>query len=111
MQKYVRQATPEDAHKLAPKIRKADREEIKASHNSTPLNALLHPFTQLQHKTFSIIGTEEEDVIGMFGVVPCETKDYGIAWLLSSDLSIDLICLFNEFSSLENAGNCFETFL
>ena len=62
MQKYVRQATPEDAHKLAPKIRKADKEEIKASHNSTPLNALLHPFTQLQHKTFSIIGTEEEDL-------------------------------------------------
>ena len=85
MQKYVRQATPEDAHKLAPKMRNADREEIKASHNSTPLNALLHPFTQLQHKTFSIIGTEEEDVIGMFGVVPCETKNYGIAWLLSSD--------------------------
>ena len=85
MQKYVRQAIPEDAHKLAPKIRKADKEEIKASHNSTPLNALLFPFTQLKHKTFTIIGTEEEDVIGMFGVVPCETKDYGIAWLLSSD--------------------------
>lgn len=85
MQKYVRQAIPEDAHKLAPKIRKADKEEIKASHNSTPLNALLFPFTQLKHKTFTIIGTEKEDVIGMFGVVPCETKDYGIAWLLSSD--------------------------
>jgi len=85
MQKYVRQATPEDAHKLAPKMRNADREEIKASHNSTPLNALLFPFTQLKHKTFTIIGTEEEDVIGMFGVVPCETKDYGIAWLLSSE--------------------------
>ena len=54
MQKYVRQATPEDAHKLAPKMRKADREEIKASHNSTPLNALLFPFTQLKHKTFTI---------------------------------------------------------
>ena len=85
MQKYVRQAIPEDAHKLAPKMRKADREEIKASHNSTPLNALLFPFTQLKHKTFTIIGTEKEDVIGMFGVVPCETKNYGIAWLLSSE--------------------------
>ena len=85
MQKYVRQAIPEDAHKLAPKMRKADREEIKAAHNSTPLNALLFPFTQLKHKTFTIIGTEKEDVIGMFGVVPCETKDYGIAWLLSSE--------------------------
>ena len=64
MEKYVRIATPEDAHRLAPKVRKADIDEIKASNN---------------------IGTKEEGVIGMFGVVPCETKDFGIAWLLSSE--------------------------
>ena len=85
MEKYVRLATPEDAHRLAPKVRKADIDEIKASNNITPLGGLLYPFTKLRHKTFSILGTKEEGVIGMFGVIPCETKDFGIAWLLSSD--------------------------
>ena len=50
----------------------------------SPLQALLHPFKELNHKTYSIIGTEQEGVIGMFGVVPSDNKDYGIAWLLSS---------------------------
>ena len=84
MEKYVRLAKSDDAHELAPKMREADLNEIKASHNASPLQALLHPFKELNHKTYSIIGTEQEGVIGMFGVVPSDTKQYGVAWLLSS---------------------------
>jgi len=84
MEKYVRLAKPNDAHELAIKVRQEDLDEIKASHNASPLQALLYPFKELNHKTFSIIGTEQEGVIGMFGVVPSDDKDYGIAWLLSS---------------------------
>jgi len=84
MEKYVRVSKSEDAHELAPKVRQEDLDEIKASHNALPLQALTYPFQQLNHKTYSIIGTEQEGVIGMFGVVPSHSKDYGVAWLLSS---------------------------
>ena len=84
MEKYVRLAKSDDAHELATKVRQEDLNEIKASHNALPLQALLHPFKQLNHKTYSIIGTKQEGVIGMFGVVPSDNKEYGVAWLLSS---------------------------
>ena len=57
MEKYVRLAKSDDAHELAPKVRQEDLNEIKASHNASPLQALLHPFKELNHKTYSIIGT------------------------------------------------------
>ena len=84
MEKYVRVSKSEDAHELAPKVRQEDLDEIKASDNALPLQALTYPFQQLNHKTYSIIGTEQEGVIGMFGVVPSNKNDYGVAWLLSS---------------------------
>ena len=86
MEKYVRKAKLDDALELAPKMRKLDRQEIMASHKLSPLKALVLPFTFDNHRTYSIIGTKEEGVIGMFGSSPSEyQKDYGVAWLLSSD--------------------------
>jgi len=82
---YVRPAILKDCLELAPKIRKDDRLEIKASNNLTPLEALVFPFTQPKNKIFSIVGTESEGVIGMFGVAACAEPDYGVAWLLSSE--------------------------
>tara|TARA_B100000686_G_scaffold27460_1_gene27020 strand:+ start:1198 stop:1686 length:489 start_codon:yes stop_codon:yes gene_type:complete len=85
-EKYVRKANINDPSILAKKMRQADVKEIKASHNAKPLEALMYPFTFKKHKTFSIIGTKKEKVIGMFGVVPCyKNKKNGIAWLLSSN--------------------------
>jgi len=88
-QAYVRLAKIKDAVELAPKIREADVKEIKASDNATPLEALVLPFTYENNnkvKTFSIIGTGEEGVIGMFGVVPSDVEHHGVAWMLASDL-------------------------
>jgi len=84
MQRYVRKATLKDPPHLAPKLRVEDVIEIKSSHDVTPLEALMMPFSQKKHKTYSIIGDKEQGVIGMFGVVPSEDKEYGVAWLLSS---------------------------
>jgi hypothetical protein len=42
---FVKQAVLQDALDLAPKIRKSDREEIRASDNQSPLEALVKPFT------------------------------------------------------------------
>jgi hypothetical protein len=86
MEKYVRKAVLDDALELAPKMRKLDRQEIQASHGVTPLKALVLPFTYEKHKTFTILGTEQEGVIGMFGSTPSEQDpQYGVAWLLSSE--------------------------
>ena len=41
---YVRPATIKDALQLAPKVRVADREEIRASDGSSPLKALVTSF-------------------------------------------------------------------
>lgn len=83
---YVRPAILKDALDLAPRIRKGDRAEILASNNSTPLQALVIPFTQPNGRVYSIIGTESEGVIGMFGSAPTAESEYGVAWLLSSEV-------------------------
>ena len=82
---YLRPAVLADALELAPKMRIADREEIKASHGKTPLESLVIPFTYDRSRNYTIIGTASEGVIGMFGVSPTKDPEYGIAWLLSSE--------------------------
>ena len=82
---HVRRAISEDIAFLAPKMRQADRDEIKASDNVGAVEALMTPFQYKGHRTWSVVGTEEEYVIGMFGSVPTLDRDYGVAWLLSSE--------------------------
>ena len=82
---FVRQAVLKDVLELAPKIRKSDREEIRASNNSTPLKALVEAFTIENNKIYSIVKTEDNSVIGMFGSAPSADPDYGVAWMLSSE--------------------------
>jgi hypothetical protein len=82
---YVRPAKLADSLELAPKIRKGDRQEIMASDGASPLEALVIPFTQKNAKIYSIIGTQSEGVIGMFGSTPSKEKGYGVVWLLSSE--------------------------
>ena len=64
----VRKAILQDSLDLAPKIRKNDREEIRASNNSTPLKALVEEFTIENNRIYSIVKTEDNSVIGMFNV-------------------------------------------
>ena len=83
---YVREARVSDCEALAPKIKQEDIDEIKASDNVTPLEGLTAPFKIKGHKTYSMIGTKEEGIIGMFGTVPSlDNPTYGIIWMLGSD--------------------------
>ena len=82
---YVRPAVLADVLQLAPKMRKADREEVRASNGVSPLEALVTPFTYDGSRNYTIIGTASEGVIGMFGVAPTKDPEYGVAWLLSSE--------------------------
>lgn len=80
---YVRQAVMQDSLKLAPNMRKADKIEIKDSDNVDPLQALIYPFTSEGNLIYSIV--DQEKVIGMFGSVPTNDKDFGVVWMLSSE--------------------------
>ena len=82
---YVRPATIKDALLLAPKVRVADREEIRASNGISPLEALVTPFSIDKSKNYTIVGTFNEGVIGMFGACPTKDTAYGVAWLISSE--------------------------
>ena len=55
MEKCVREAVINDCIDLAPKMRLADRREIKASDNLSPLKALVLPFTYEGAKNYSIL--------------------------------------------------------
>lgn len=83
--KCVRKATLKDIHELAPKMREADKKEILASDNVGPTEALLLPFNFKNAKIYSGIGTKEEGVVCMFGSTPTDNKDFGVAWMLSSE--------------------------
>ena len=82
---YVRPATIKDALQLAPKVRVADREEIRASDGTSPLEALVVPFSIDKSKNYTIVGNLNEGVIGMFGACPTKDPAYGVAWLISSE--------------------------
>ena len=82
---YVRRAITADVLFLSDKVRQADLNEIKASDNVGAGEALSTVFEYRGHRTWSVIGTDEEYVIGMFGSVPTLDRDYGVAWLLSSE--------------------------
>jgi hypothetical protein len=82
---YVRPAVLADVLELAPKMRTADREEIRASNGKSPLEALVIPFTYKKSRNYTIVGTANEGVMGMFGVTPTKDSEYGVAWLLSSE--------------------------
>lgn len=86
----VRPATAEDAHRLAPQLRKADLQEIDAASGSSPLLALLRGVVE-SSKVFAITSpSDPKDVFALFGVAPLKeagTADIpiGAVWLLGSD--------------------------
>ena len=76
---YVRDAQLADVLVLTKTMRKADREEIMASNGISALEALVTPFTLDGSMNFSIIGTGDEGVVGMFGCCPSVDPQYGCA--------------------------------
>ncbi len=86
----IREATIEDAHELAPKVRQADLDEIEAASGmlgEAPLEALVKSLTASGSPKTGLIDGE---VVCMFGVATNTLLSVrGCPWLLSSDLLID----------------------
>jgi len=78
----VRHATADDAVRLAPKLRRADLQEIQAATGETALGALERGL-QDSDPSYVIIDAEGTP-LALFGVVP-DIGDKGIVWLLGSD--------------------------
>ena len=78
---YYRLAKYGDCKVLAPNLRQADKDEVWASHGLLPLQAL--QFSFLLSEEANTIISDNEDIIGMFGVT--KHGDIGIPWLLMSD--------------------------
>jgi len=82
---YVRQARLIDCIELARNIKRGDRDELKASGNVTPLEALVYGFTWQRIDNYTIIG-DTGNIIGMFGARDCiEDPRAGVAYLLSTE--------------------------
>lgn len=81
----------EDCVRLAPRLRKADRDEIEASTGQTPLDALTTGLAASAQAGGIYHGREP---IALFGVVPWP-DGVGSPWLLGSD---DILTHWREFA-------------
>ncbi len=81
MKYYARKASIHDALYLAPRLRPADADEVRASHGVAPREALLLCLQSASHAYSLMI---DNKVVGMFGVSPVE-EGVGSPWMLCSD--------------------------
>jgi hypothetical protein len=79
---HVRAAELEDADELAPKLRKADLQEIQAA-TGLPPQQVLQVGVEYSAPACTVIDSSGE-VVGMFGVEPGAPQT-GVVWLLGSD--------------------------
>ena len=61
-----------------------DAQEVKASDNATPLEALIYPLTKTQGRNYTGLGIDGMPIC-MFGTHPSEMEGYGVIWFLGSD--------------------------
>jgi len=83
-QGYVRESLPEDCQIIADNMRQADVEEIRASHNWSPIEAMQAGFIYSE-PPFTVI--QNPDIpVAMWGVVPefDEGLNRGRIWLLGT---------------------------
>jgi hypothetical protein len=86
---FVEKSIPEDAFRLAPKLKPLDRYEVAAM-GIDPLSALLIPFrvNRPNTHTFTIFEKESNEIVAMWGAVPLNKRNPNVAsiWFLSSYL-------------------------
>lgn len=82
MKGYARVASMQDALDLAPRMREADKQEVRASHGVGPLDALTIAFKASSSAYTMVLDGE---IVGMFGVAPGGEEGAGSPWMLCSD--------------------------
>jgi len=81
----VRPATMEDLEYLAPRLREADIQEMKALDGSEPYDALVESFNS---SAYARVMEHDGKPFGIFGVAPqegCSDCTYGVSWMLGTE--------------------------
>lgn len=78
---HVREASVDDARHLAPRLRPADLQEIKANSGREPLAVLLDG---LDRSTPAYAIVHDEEPIAVFGVCPLPPLPLGLVWMLAA---------------------------
>lgn len=82
----VRRATMEDLEYLAPRLREADIQEMKALDGSEPYPALVESFNA--SVLAKVMVDDEGNPFGIYGVAPdvcSDCTDKGVSWMLGTD--------------------------
>ena len=79
---YVRPATIDDLNYLAPRLREADVEEIKAACGIEPWAALLLEY-DLSEEKITMVG-EQGEAVGIYGITPVTRLD-ALVWLHATE--------------------------
>jgi hypothetical protein len=79
----VRDATPDDAQRLAPRLRAADLREIRAMTRQPPVDVLRGGILA-SDPCHAVVG-EDGAPVAVFGVVPDRAVGSGALWLLGAD--------------------------
>lgn len=79
----VRRTIQGDAESLAPRMREADKAEVKAASGKHPYLALLEGIDCSEQAYTAEVGGEP---IAIFGVCPTDNPSVGVVWLLGSDV-------------------------
>lgn len=83
---YIREVTPEDVAWLAPRLRAADREELRVSTGIPPEIALARGVAR-SAPCFAGVSSRDDQLALLFGAGPDPRHpDTGIVWLVGSDL-------------------------
>ena len=98
MDKILTPTTVEDIDHLAPKLRKADKQECLAYTGQMPLS-ILH--TALLHGDITLtLRTPEGKRIGICGVAPSPFEKAGVIWMCATDAIIVFKYLLKKESLL-----------
>jgi hypothetical protein len=84
MEYTVEKASMGDCLELAPKMRQSDIQEIWSSGRFTPTSGLVESLEASGEHSYAL--KLDDEVVGMFGVAPCNKKSgIGIVWLMGAD--------------------------
>lgn len=80
---YWRESVIEDAYSLAPRLREADKQEIRAAVGMTPLAGLLYCL-ETSNPALTII-KDGEPPLGVFGLTPDPDNFAASVWMLAAN--------------------------
>ena len=101
----IEPATPEHVAEMSPNIRQADRDEVAASSNRTPEQALYEGLKRSDGYAWA--GIADGEVVCIFGIAPMNIlSDVGVPWMLGTPMIEKYATVFLKRSKKYVRGMC-----